>query len=154
MNKALKIVLIVVGVLILLVLVIPFLIPVNQFRPTIEEKASAALGRKVELGNLSLSLISGSVRPITCPLATIQVQLGAFPYAKSLKVGVEIMPLIFSKTLNVTGVTIASPQVTLLHTLPACGIIRRSVVQRQRPRPRKRQHHPALPMPRTFPSRN
>ena len=42
MNKTLKIVLIVVGVLIVLVLVAPFLIPVNQFRPTIEEKASAA----------------------------------------------------------------------------------------------------------------
>ena len=49
MKKALKIVLIVVGVLIVLVLVVPFLIPVNQFRPTIEEKASAALDRKVEL---------------------------------------------------------------------------------------------------------
>src|SRR6266446_4211535 len=61
MKKTLKIVLIVVGVLIVLVLVVPFLIPVNQFRPTIEEKASAALGRKVELGNLSLSLISGSL---------------------------------------------------------------------------------------------
>ena len=61
MNKTLKIVLIIVGVLIVLVLVAPFLIPVNQFRPTIEEKASAALGRKVEVGNLSLSLISGSL---------------------------------------------------------------------------------------------
>jgi len=28
-----------------------------------------------------------------------------------MKVGVEMMPLIFSKKLNVTGVTIASPQV-------------------------------------------
>src|SRR5882762_3615425 len=61
MNKTLKIILIVAGVLVVLVLVAPFLIPVNQFRPTIEEKASAALGRKVELGNLSLSLLSGSL---------------------------------------------------------------------------------------------
>ena len=61
MNKTLKIVLIVVGVLVVVVLVAPFLIPVNQFRPIIEEKASAALGRKVELGNLSLSLFSGSL---------------------------------------------------------------------------------------------
>jgi len=36
MNKTLKIVLIMVGVSIVLVLVAPFLIPVNQFRPTIE----------------------------------------------------------------------------------------------------------------------
>ncbi len=116
MNKALKIVLIVVGVLILLVLVIPFLIPVNQFRPTIEEKASAALGRKVELGNLSLSLISGSVSADNLSIGD-DPKFSSAPFltAKSLKVGVEIMPLIFSKTLNVTGVTIASPQVTLLH---------------------------------------
>src|SRR5882672_9559627 len=116
MNKALKIVLIVVGVLILLVVVIPFLIPVNQFRPTIEEKASAALGRKVELGNLSLSLISGSVSADNLSIGD-DPKFSSAPFltAKSLKVGVEIMPLIFSKALNVTGVTIASPQVTLLH---------------------------------------
>src|SRR5258707_7432472 len=116
MNKALKLVLIVVGVLIVLVLVIPFLIPVNQFRPTIEEKASAALGRKVELGNLSLSLISGSVSADNLSIGDDPKFISAPSLtAKSLKVGVQIMPLIFSKTLNVTGVTIASPQVTLLH---------------------------------------
>ena len=61
MRGKLRIVLIVVGILIVLILIVPFLIPVNQFRPTIEEKASAALGRKVQLGNLSLSLITGSL---------------------------------------------------------------------------------------------
>jgi AsmA protein len=116
MNKALKIVLIVVGVLIVLVLVVPFLIPVNQFRPTIEEKATAALGRKVELGNLSLSLISGSLSADNISIGD-DPKFSSSPFltAKSLKVGVEILPLIFSKTLNVTGVTISSPQVTLLH---------------------------------------
>jgi AsmA protein len=121
MNKALKIVLIVVGVLIVLVLVIPFLIPVNQFRPTIEEKASAALGRKVELGNLSLSLISGSVSADNLSIGDDpKFSTSPFLTAQSLKVGVEIMPLIFSKTLNVTGVTIAGPQVTLLRN--AAGV--------------------------------
>jgi AsmA protein len=116
MKKALKIVLIVVGVLILLVLVVPFLIPVNQFRPTIEEKASAALGRKVELGNLSLSLISGSLSADNISIGD-DPKFSSSPFltAKSLNVGVEILPLIFSKTLNVTGVTIDTPQVTLLH---------------------------------------
>ena len=116
MNKTLKIVLIVVGVLVVLVLVAPFLIPVNQFRPTIEEKASAALGRKVQLGNISLSLISGSLSAEALSIGD-DPKFSSSPFltAKSLNVGVEIMPLIFSKTLNVTGVTIASPQVTLLH---------------------------------------
>ena len=116
MNKTLKIVLIVVGVFIVILLVAPFLIPVNQFRPTIEEKASAALGRKVELGNLSLSLISGSVSAESLSIGD-DPKFSSSPFltAKSLNVGVEIMPLIFSKTLNVTGITIVSPQVTVLH---------------------------------------
>jgi AsmA protein len=116
MNKALKIVLIIVGMLVVLVLVAPFLIPVNQFRPTIEEKASVALGRKVELGNLSLSLISGSLSADNITIGD-DPKFSSSPFltAKSLNVGVEMMPLIFSKTLNVTGVTIASPQVILLH---------------------------------------
>ena len=115
MKKSLKLVLIVVGVLIVLILVAPFLIPVNQFRPTIEEKASAALGRKVELGNISLSLISGSLSAEALSIGDDpKFSNSPFLTAKSLNVGVEIMPLIFSKTLNVTGVTIANPQVTLL----------------------------------------
>jgi AsmA protein len=115
MNKTLKIVLIVVGVLIVLVLVAPFLIPVNQFRPAIEEKASVALGRKVELGNLSLSLLSGSLSADNITIGD-DPKFSSSPFltAKSLNVGVEIMPLIFSKALNVTGVTIDTPQVTLI----------------------------------------
>jgi AsmA protein len=115
MNKTLKIVLIVVAVLIVLVLVVPFLIPVNQFRPTIEEKASLALGRKVQVGDLNLSLIGGSLSAKDLSIGD-DPKFSSAPFltAKSLKVGVEILPLIFSKTLHVTGVTIDSPQVTLI----------------------------------------
>src|SRR6266700_1091585 len=115
MNRTLRYILIGVGVLIVLLIVVPFLIPVNEFRPTIEQKASAALGRKVQLGNLSLSLLSGSLAAENLSIGD-DPKFSASPFltAQSLKVGVEIMPLIFSKTLNVTGVTIDSPQVTLL----------------------------------------
>src|SRR5262252_5666801 len=116
MGSKLRVVLIVVGVLVVLILVAPFLIPVNQFRPTIEEKASAALGRKVELGDLSLSLLSGSLSAENLSIGD-DPKFSSTPFltAKSLKVGVELMPLILSKTLNITGVTIDTPQVTLLH---------------------------------------
>src|SRR5467141_519438 len=104
-KKTLKIVLIVVGVLIVLVLVVPFLISVNQFRPTIEEKASAALGRKVQLGNLSLSLLHGALSAQDLSVGDDpKFSPSPFLTAKSIRVGVKIMPLIFSKTLNVTGV--------------------------------------------------
>ena len=115
MGRKVRIILIIVAVFILVLVIAPFLIPVNQFRPTIEERASAALGRKVTVGNLSLSLISGS-------LSAEELSIGDDPKfspspfltAKSVKVGVEMIPLVFSKTLNVTGVTIENPQVTLL----------------------------------------
>jgi len=102
--------------LVVLILILPFLIPVNQFRPTIEEKASAALGRKVQLGDLSLSLLSGSLAAEDLSIGD-DPKFSSAPFltAKSLKVGVELMPLILSKTLNITGVTIDTPQVTLLH---------------------------------------
>jgi AsmA protein len=115
MNKTLRTVLIIVGLVFVILLVAPFLIPVNQFRPTIEEKASAALGRKVQLGDLSLSLITGSLSAENLSIGDdSKFSPSPFLTAKSLKVGVEIFPLIFSKTLNVTGVTIDTPQVTLL----------------------------------------
>src|SRR5271170_2853046 len=115
MSRSVRIIAIVVGVLIVLVLVVPFLIPVNQFRPTIEQKASAALGRKVEVGNLSLSLFSGALEADNLSIADDpKFSNSPFLTAKSVKVGVELMPLIFSKTLNVTDVTIDSPQVSLI----------------------------------------
>lgn len=115
MNRKLRTILIVVAVVILVLVVIPFLIPANQFRPTIEEKASAALGRKVTLGNLSLSLLSGSLSAEDLSIGD-DPSFSSSPFltAKSLKVGVELGPLIFSKTLNITGITVKSPEVTLL----------------------------------------
>jgi AsmA protein len=115
MSRTVRIVAIVVGALIVLILVVPFLIPVNQFRPIIEQKASAALGRKVEVGNLSLSLFSGGLGADNLSIADDpKFSTAPFLTAKSVKVGVELMPLIFSKTLNVTDVVIDSPQVSLI----------------------------------------
>src|SRR5215472_13122608 len=115
MNRTLRIALIVVAVVIVVLIIAPFLIPVNQFRPTIEEKASAALGRKVQLGNLSLSLIGGSLGAENLSVGDDpKFSQSPFLTAKSLKVGVEMLPLIFSRTVNVTGITIENPEVTLL----------------------------------------
>ena len=61
MSRTLRYILIAVGVLVVLLIIVPFLIPVNRFRPTIEERASAALGRKVQVGDLSLSLLRGAL---------------------------------------------------------------------------------------------
>jgi uncharacterized protein involved in outer membrane biogenesis len=47
MSKKLKWIGIAIVALLLILVILPFLIPVNKFRPTIEQKASEALGRKV-----------------------------------------------------------------------------------------------------------
>ena len=113
--KILRIILILVAVLVVILIAAPFFIPVNEFRPTIEQQASAALGRKVQVGDLSLSLIRGSLTAENLSIGD-DPKFSASPFltAKSLKVGVELMPLILSKQLNVTGVTIDTPEVTLL----------------------------------------
>jgi AsmA protein len=117
MRRMLRVVLVIIAVLAVLVLVAPFLIPVNQFRPTIEEKASAALGRKVDVGNLSLSLFSGSLAADNLAIADDpKYSSSPFLTAKSIKVGVELLPLILHKDLNITRIVIDSPEVTLLRS--------------------------------------
>ena len=115
MKRALKIVAIVVGVLIVVVLALPFIVNVNNFRPRIEAELTTALGRKVSIGDLSLSLWSGSLAADDIAIAD-DPAFGNMPFirAKSLDVGVEMMPLIFSKTLHITDLTLTQPQVTLL----------------------------------------
>ena len=96
--KALKIAGIVVAVLLLIIIAIPFLINVNSFRPKLESALTEALGREVKVGNLSLSILSGSVSAEDLSIADDPAfSKDAFIRAKSLKVGVEVMPLIFSK---------------------------------------------------------
>src|SRR6202051_4258887 len=115
MSRKLRVILVSIGIFILVLLIVPFLIPVNQFRPIIEEKASAALGRKVTLGNLRLSIFRKSLAAENLSISDDpKFSPSPFLTAKSFKVGVELMPLIFSKSVNVTGITIQSPQVMLI----------------------------------------
>ena len=115
MSSKLKWVGIAVLGLILILFVLPFLIPVNKFRPTIEQKASEALGRKVTVGNLSLSLIHGALSMDDLTISDDpKFNSGPFLTAKEVRVGVEMMPLIFSQQVNVTEISIVNPQVTML----------------------------------------
>lgn len=114
-TKILKIIGIVIAVLVLIAIALPFLINVNNYRPQIESNLTSALGRPVKVGNLSLSILSGSVEANELSIADDpKFSSGSFIQAKSLKVGVELMPLIFSKQLNVTHLVIEHPQIALL----------------------------------------
>src|SRR5712692_8090375 len=115
MKLALKIIGIVVVVILLAVIALPFLINVNSFRPKLESELSTALGRQVKVGNLSLSILSGSVSAEDLSISDDpSFSKDPFIRAQALKVGVEVMPLIFSKTLHVTDITLDKPEISLL----------------------------------------
>ena len=98
MKHPLKIVGIVIAVLLLIVIALPFLVNVNAFRPRLQSELSTALGRDVKVGNLSLSILSGSVAADNLSIADDPAfSSNPFIQAKQLKVGVEVIPLVFSK---------------------------------------------------------
>jgi AsmA protein len=111
----LRIVAIVVAVLVVIIIALPFLINVNSYRPKIESEASTALGRQVTIGNLSLSIFSGSVEADNVTIADDPAfSKSPFLTAKSLKIGVQLLPLIFAKQLKITEIVLEKPQITLL----------------------------------------
>ena len=115
--KALKVAGIIIVVLILIVIAIPFFVNVNAFRPTIESEISTALGRQVKIGDLKLSIFSGGISADDLSIADDpSFNKAPFIQAKGLAVGVDIVPLIFSKTLHVNDLTLEQPQVTLLRS--------------------------------------
>jgi AsmA protein len=114
-KPVVKIVGIIVAVLIVLVVALPFFINVNNYRPEIESSLTSALGRPVKVGNLSLSILSGSVKADQLSIGDDpKFSNSPFIQAKALAVGAELMPLIFSKKLNVTKIVIDHPEIFLL----------------------------------------
>jgi AsmA protein len=117
MKSFLKWVAIIIAILIIIVVVLPFVINVNDFRPRIEAELTNALGRKVTIGNLSLSLWSGSLAADNISIADDpSFSTAPFVRAQSLDVGVNVIPLILSKTLEVRHLTLNQPQVSLIRT--------------------------------------
>src|ERR1700733_1055071 len=107
----------VVALLLLVAILLPFVLDANQYRPRIESMLNQGLDRKVSIGNIRLSILSGGVSIDNIEIADDPAfSPGMFLEAKSLNVGVELMPLIFSHALNVTGISIDAPQVTLLRS--------------------------------------
>ncbi len=114
-KKVLITVGIIVVLLIIIVVALPLFIDANRFKPTLETDLSKALGRKVEIGNISLSVFSGGVSVDSVSIADDPAfSQSPFLTATQLKAGVALMPLIFSKRLDVSSFTVTDPQVTLL----------------------------------------
>lgn len=100
------------------IVVIPFVVDANQFRPVLESKFSDGLGRTVKVGNLKISLLSGSLAADDISIAD-DPKFGTTPFvrAQSFQVGVEMKPLLFSRVVNVTSISLLNPEVTLVRSL-------------------------------------
>jgi AsmA protein len=103
------------ALLIVAVVSLPFLINVDQFRPTLQSDLSNALGREVKLGNLQLKILTGEVTADDLSVAE-DPAFGkpAFLQAKSLHVGVQIWPFLISRKLIVTDLLIDQPEIALV----------------------------------------
>lgn len=103
MKRGLKITAIVFGVLLALLLITPFFINIEKFRPEIESKVGAATNSTVKLGKLSLGLIP-SIR-ITTESVEITPKDPAFPEqlikGSYLKVSVPLYGLFFAPSATV-----------------------------------------------------
>jgi AsmA protein len=112
MSRGLEVAAIAVAVILVVILCIPLFIQANSFRPALESQLTQTLGRQVKVGNLSVSLFSGGITADNISIADHPAfSKTDFVQARSLKVGVEIIPLVFRKTLNVTELTLNQPEI-------------------------------------------
>jgi hypothetical protein len=108
------------GVLVLLILGAAFAvrryIDADHFRPLLESRLSAALGRTVTIGSLELSIAAGVITADGISVSE-DPAFGVEPFlhAESLRVGVDLAPLVFSRELNVTSILIEQPEIRLIH---------------------------------------
>jgi AsmA protein len=107
----------IIGLLLVAALALPFLIDPNTFRPLLEQKLSQSLARDVKLGDLKLSVLSGAIKAADLSISDNPVySKQPFVQAKSLDIGVELWPLITSRQVHVTGLTIDHPSIALIQS--------------------------------------
>jgi AsmA protein len=114
-KKWVKITGAIVGVVILVLIILPLFVNADTFRPTIEQKISAALGRPVTLGHLSFSLLSGSLVADNVSIADDPAFSSApFFQARTLHIGVSTAALLFTRQLHISSLTAEAPQIHLI----------------------------------------
>ncbi|MEO6817774.1 MAG: AsmA family protein [Edaphobacter sp.] len=104
------------GLVVVAIVAVSLFVNVNTFRPLLEQQLTTALGRKVTMGKLSLSIFSSSVVAQDLTIAD-DPAFGSAPFltAKSLHITVDLQPLIFSHKIIVRGLRIDEPQIRLVH---------------------------------------
>ncbi len=111
----------VLALLLVAALALPLFLNADEFRPVLQTKLSAVLGRDVTLGGLKLSLLSSSVTASDVSIADDPAfSKSPFLHASTLEAGVELMPLLLSRKLNVTRIAVDQPQIDLVQN--AAGV--------------------------------
>ena len=105
----------VVALVVLAAAAIPLFLNGDSFRARIESTLSKSLGRKVTVQKVDLSLFSGGLVAQNAVVADDpQFSQQPFIQADSVKIGVEMLPLIFHKEVQVRSFTLNEPKVQLL----------------------------------------
>jgi AsmA protein len=110
-----KILLALAVLIVVAVVAIKLFVNANTFRPAIEKQLATALGRNVKVGNLQLSIHSGSLVAEGLSVADDpSFSTEPFLTAKEFRIGVSMETLIFSHKLDLRSFEIESPQITLI----------------------------------------
>ena len=105
----------IVALMLLVVISIPLFLNADNFRTRIESALTTSLGRKVTLGKLDLSVLTGNLVAENATLADDPAFSNQpFLQAAKVKIGIEIIPLILSREVHITGFDIDSPKINLL----------------------------------------
>ncbi len=105
------------ALVVILMVLLPFFVNADTFRPRIQDELTSALGRKVTLGHISLSLFTGSLVAENISIADDPAfSSSPFLEAKELRIGVELGPLIFHRSIQITTFTVDSPSIQLIHS--------------------------------------
>lgn len=122
----------IVALIIIVITAIPLFLNADNFRARIEQEITTSLGRQATLGKLDLSVWSGGLVAQDARLADDPAFSNEpFLQAKTVKIGVELLPLIFGKKVNITGFAIDGPKVNLIRH--ANGIWNYSTIGGARP---------------------
>jgi AsmA protein len=105
----------IVALILIIVLCIPLFLNADAFRTRIETSLTTSLGRKVTLGKLDLSVLTGSLVAENATVADDPAfSTQPFLQTSKVKIGVEVLPFLFSREIHITGFAIDSPKITLL----------------------------------------
>jgi AsmA protein len=119
MSRPARLVLIAVGAVVALLVIavvsVPLFLNADNFRTRIESTLTTSLGRKVTIGKLDLSVWSGGLVASKVVVADDpRFSTRPFIQADTVKIRVEMMPLVLHRELQIRGFVLQSPKIQLL----------------------------------------